>query len=95
MSATAERARSTARMQFPSLLVGLVIMLGGTVYPLLMANSKGQADHALASLLFWAMSAGFVRGFGFVPESRALRWLFSGWACLAALLLAGAIRLTC
>lgn len=95
MSTTEETVRLTARMQFPSLLVGLVIMLGGTAYPLLMANSKGKADHALASLLFWAMSAGFVRGFGFVPASRALRWLFSGWACLTALLLAGAARLTC
>lgn len=92
MSAAIEPERSNAGMQLPSLLVGLVIMLGGTAYPLVMADSLGKADHALASLLFWAMSAGFVRGFGFIPDSRALRWLFSGWSCLAALLLATAVR---
>ncbi len=92
MNAASETSRSTPGMQLPSLLVGLAIMLGGTAYPLVMANSTGKADHALASMLFWAMSAGFVRGFGFIPDSRPLRWLFSGWACLAALLLAAAVR---
>lgn len=80
------------RMHWPSLMVGLAIMLGGTVYPLWMANSSGQADHLLATLLFWAMSAGFVRGVGFVPRARALRWLFSGWACLVALALAALVN---
>ncbi len=91
MSAAADTARSTAPVQFPSLVVGLVIMLGGTAYPLVMANSTGKADHALASLLFWAMSAGFVRGIGFIPHRRTWRWLLSGWACLAALALAAAV----
>lgn len=92
---TAERSkRAVPGIQLPSLLVALVIMLGGTAYPLVMANSSGKADHALATCLFWAMSAGFVRGMGFVPNSIALRWLFSGWACLASLLLAALVKLT-
>lgn len=68
-------------------------MVGGTIYPLVMANAAGRADHALAALLFWAMSAGFVRGVGFVPHAVVLRWLFSGWACLAALAMAVAVKL--
>jgi predicted membrane protein len=70
------------------LAVGLAIMVGGTLYPPLMARASGGADHMLATLLFWAMSAGFVRGVGFVPRQAALRWLFSGWACGAALIAA-------
>jgi predicted membrane protein len=79
-------------MHLPSLVVGLAIMLGGTVYPLVMANAAGRADHLLAMLLFWAMSAGFIRGVGFVPRAVVWRWLFSGWACALALGLAGAAR---
>jgi predicted membrane protein len=44
--------------------------------------------------LFWAMSAGFIRGVGFVPRARVWRWLFSGWACAAALALAAALKLS-
>ena len=66
--------------------MGLAIMLGGTGYPLLMANAAGRADHGMATLLFWAMSAGFVRGVGCVPRRWGWRGTFSGWACAAALL---------
>ncbi|MCZ2096676.1 MAG: cyd operon YbgE family protein [Burkholderiales bacterium] len=89
MSTTTPRAPS--RIQWPGLVVALAIMLGGTAYPPLMADSAGQVDHGLAMALFWAMSAGFVRGVGFVPRRAAWRWLFSGWACAAALMLAGAL----
>jgi len=77
----------------PSLAVGLGIMVVGTLYPPLMAKSTGGADHMLATLLFWAMSAGFVRGVGFVSRHATLRWLFSGWACTAALIAAVGWRL--
>ena len=62
------------------------------MYPLLMTRASGQADHGLAMLLFWAMSAGFVRGVGFVPRARGWRWLLSGSACALALLLAALLR---
>lgn len=82
-------APATARLHGPSLTAGVVLMLAGTAYPLLFARGDGRADHGLALLLFWAMSAGFVRGVGFIPQRQLWRLLFSGWACLAALGLAG------
>lgn len=87
-----EVAPPTTRLHWPSLLVGLAIMLGGTAYPPLMANASGKADHTLASLFMLAMAAGFVRGVGFVPRWWGWRWLFSGWMCMAALALAAAIK---
>jgi len=79
-------------IHLPSLLVAVVIMLVGSVYPLLFAGPDGKADHDLATALFWAMSAGFVRGVGFVPRAWVWRLCFSGWSCAAALLLAGWLR---
>jgi predicted membrane protein len=81
-----------AAIHLPSLLAALAIMLGGTIYPFLMTRADGTADHSLALALFWAMSAGLVRGVGFVPRAWIWRLLFSGWSCLAALLLAAALR---
>jgi len=89
---TAALDSSPPRVHLPSLGVALAIMLGGTLYPPLMADPAGRADHALAMALFWAMSAGFVRGVGFVPRAALWRWLFSGWSCAAALLLAGVLK---
>ena len=80
-------------LHWPSLLVAVLIMVVGTLYPPLMADSAGKADHSLAMALFWAMSAGFVRGVGFLPRLVLWRWIFSGWAALAALALALAIKL--
>lgn len=85
-------ASRPAAIHRPSLLVALAIMVGGSVYPLLFARADGSADHGLALALFWAMSAGFVRGVGFVPRTRGWRLLFSGWSCLAGLLLAAVLR---
>lgn len=82
-----------SRIQWPSLAVALSIMVGGTLYPPLMADAAGKADHNLAMALFWAMSAGFVRGVGFVPRRWIWRAIFSGWACAAALLLAAVLKL--
>ena len=81
-------APAPTSLHWPSLTAGLVVMLASTAYPLVFARADGHADHGLALLLFWAMSAGFVRGVGFIPRHRAWRVLFSGWACLAALALA-------
>jgi predicted membrane protein len=80
-------------MHLPSLTVGLLIMVGGTLYPPLMVNAAGKADHVLAMAVFWAMSAGFVRGVGFVPQQWMWRAVFSGWACAAALAVACVLKL--
>jgi predicted membrane protein len=76
-----------------SLSVGLFIALGGSVYPFAFAHADGTANHWLAMLAFWAMSAGLVHGVGFMPRNRVARSLFSGWACLLALALAVALKL--
>ena len=81
-----------AAIHLPSLFAALSIMLGGTIYPFLMMRSDGTANHSLALALFWAMSAGMVRGVGFVPRAWVWRLLFSGWSCLAALAAAGWMR---
>ena len=94
MNAPTVRAEPTGpRIQVPSLAVALMVMVAGTLYPPLMADAAGKADHNLAMALFWAMSAGFVRGVGFVPRLWVWRTLFSGWSCAAALLLAAALKL--
>ena len=85
-------APATAAVQWPSLLVAIAIMLVGSIYPLLFTGANGKADHGLAMALFWAMSAGLVRGVGFVPQAVVWKLMFSGWSCGAALLLAGWLR---
>jgi len=80
------------RMHPASLAAGLLVMAVGTVYPYIVANRDGQADHGLAMLLFWAMSAGLVRGVGFIPRHKVWRTMFSGWSCALALALFGLLR---
>ena len=80
------------RIRLLPLLLAIAVMLGITAWPGALAGPSGAADHLAAMALFWAMSAGFVRGVGFVPRTAAWRWLFSGWACAAALVLAGALK---
>ena len=75
-----------------SLAVALVIMIGGSVYPFMFAGQEGGVDQAFASAIFWAMSAGLVHGVGFKPTFVLWRWLFSGWTCLGALVLAAWLR---
>lgn len=87
---TAERGG--AKVHLPSLLAAVAIMLVGSIYPLLFAAADGKADHGQTMALFWAMSAGFVHGVGFKPRMWAWRLFFSGWSCVAALMLAGWLR---
>jgi predicted membrane protein len=75
-------------VHWPSLLAAILMMLAGTAYPLFFARGDGHADHRLALVFFWAMSAGFVRGVGFIPRYWLWRQLLSGRACVLALLLA-------
>lgn len=82
-----------SRLNLLSLTVALIIMVGGTVYPPVMADASGRADHGLAMALFWAMSAGFVHGVGFVPRHRVWRWLWGGASVAAALGVALVLKL--
>jgi predicted membrane protein len=66
--------------------LALTITVVATAWPpLLMVG--GKADHLAANLLFWSMSAGFVRGVGFVPKHQWARWLWSSTSCYGALVL--------
>lgn len=75
-------------LRWPSLAVGLGLMVVISVYPPLLTRASGEADHTLAMLLMWAMSSGLVTGVGFVPRWWGWRWLFSGGAIGLALALA-------
>lgn len=81
-----------SRIHVPSLAVAVAIMLACTLYPPMMTDPSGKADHGLATALFMAMSAGFVRGVGFIPRTPVWRWLFSGCSCLGALTVAGGLK---
>jgi len=93
MSSKVPAAEAPPRMYLPGLAAALIIMVGGMLYPPLMADAAGHADHRLAMALFWAMSAGFVRGVGFVPRHAVWRLMFSGWACAAGLAAALVLKL--
>lgn len=80
----------TSTIRLLPLLAAIVIMLGITAWPAALSGPQGGADHWAAIALFWAMSAGFVRGVGFVPRHRAWRLMFSGGACLLGIALAAA-----
>lgn len=70
---------------FPALFIGVAVTLVMTVYPFAASRANGTPDMLAAALLFWAMSAGFVRGLGFIPRLLPLRLLFSLPASLVAL----------
>ena len=86
--------QTQAGLHLPSLLAAIALMLLGSVAPVYLADAQGRAHHGLALLVFWAMSAGFVRGVGFIPRARIWRWLFSGWACAVALASALLVRMS-
>jgi predicted membrane protein len=69
----------------PALFIGIAVTVVMTVYPFAASRANGAPDMLAASLLFWAMSAGFVRGLGFVPHILVLRILLSLPASLIAL----------
>ena len=69
------------------LIIAIALTVLLTVYPPILTTPAGKADHAAATLALWSMSAGFIRGVGFVPRNRLLRVLFSTAACLLCLAL--------
>lgn len=81
-----------SRLHLPSLITAVLLMLAGAIYPVMLSNGAGQAQHGVATAVFVAMSAGLVRGVGFLPRARLWRWLFSGWTCALALALAIALK---
>ena len=74
------------------LVIALSICLFVSIFPQLLVQ-QGIANHGAASLLFFAMSAGFIRGVGFIPQHIILRLLFSTYACLLGVLGAALLML--
>lgn len=68
--------------------IAIALTLTLTIYPLVLTTAAGRADHLAATLALWAMSAGYIRGVGFIPKNRGLRLLFSTGACLLTLAMA-------
>lgn len=77
----------TPQIALLPLLIAIAITVALTVYPLVLARA-GKPDHMVAMLAFWAMSAGYVRGVGFVPRHPLLKMAFSTYACLGTLVAA-------
>ena len=75
-------SKPQAKFHFPCLLLGITCMLLGSFVPTVFADGEGKPDHTIAMLIFWSMSAGFIRGLGFIPKHRFFRWIFGGWAAL-------------
>ena len=85
-SADESDAIAGSRVRWSSLLIAILIMTVGTIYPYAAADATGKADHGMATALYWAMAAGFVHGVGFIPRHIVWRVLFSPWVmwgCLA------------
>lgn len=93
MTCTAATQPAPASRLRPGLLaLAIMIMLGTSIYPNVLANAAGAADHWAATALFWAMSTGFISGVGFRPRHILWRVLFSPASCLLVLA-AGLARL--
>lgn len=91
-SSTATPAAPAGRLRPGLLALAIMIMLGTSIYPNVLASAACAADHWAATALFWAMSTGFISGVGFRPRHVVWRTLFSPASCLLALT-AGLARL--
>ena len=68
-----------------SLVAASGLALAVTAYPRGLLHHEVLVDHGYLMLMMWGMSAGFVYGVGFDPNSRWLRMLFC--PCIAGALL--------
>lgn len=72
-------ARAQATNTLPARLLSLVLalLLSGAIlfYP----TGVAGVGHGLLALVMWGISAGFVHGVGFVPESRIWRVALGPW----------------
>ncbi|HJV51911.1 MAG TPA: cyd operon YbgE family protein [Noviherbaspirillum sp.] len=82
--------REASGLAWLPLSLAMALMLVLTVYPRLLIGAGGSADHVAALFAMLAVSAGFVRGVGFLPRHAVARWLFSTRACLLGIALMAA-----
>ncbi len=76
------------KMSWPSLILGLGIMLAISIYPIAFANKLGKVNHASLMVLMWSMMAGIIRGVGFIPRNKILKFLFSTITAFITLIVA-------
>ncbi len=69
-----------------SLLAAASIVAVIVLYPRLVAEDSASVPHGFLAVLMMGMSAAWVHGFGFVPQHRVLRVIFSplvAWPLIA------------
>lgn len=69
-----------------SLIAAIAVAAVVIFYPRLVAEDTASVPHGWLVLLLMGMSAAWVHGFGFIPENRILRVLFSpvvAWPVMA------------
>ena len=66
---------------WPLLIIAIAIMLLLVAYPPVVIGTQGRVQYVPLLLILWSMSAGFVRGIGFIPHQVLLRLLLSKMAC--------------
>lgn len=79
---------SQAKMSWPSLILGLGIMMVISIYPVAFANKFGKVNHTALMFLMWSMMAGIIHGVGFIPKSKILQFSFSGYTAFIVFLIA-------
>jgi predicted membrane protein len=71
-----------AQVSWIPLICAVGIMIALSIYPGFLVKPTGDVDRISAYLFFWSMTAGFIRGVGFIPKTLLLAIIFSGPACL-------------
>lgn len=79
---------SQAKMSWPSLILGLGIMVVISIYPLAFANKFGKVNHTALMFLMWSMMAGIIHGVGFIPKNKTLQFSFSGFTAFIVFIFA-------
>ncbi len=70
-----------------SLLAAAAVAAVVIVYPRLVAQDTASVPHGFLVILLMGMSAAWVHGFGFIPENRILRVLFSPFVAWPVMLI--------
>ncbi len=72
--------------RFISLVAAAAVVVITAFYPRLIAEDSAGVPHGFLVVLLMGMSAAWVHGFGFIPENRTLRVLFSPWVAWPVML---------
>lgn len=75
----------TTLLRIVSFIAALCVMAVIVLYPRAIASDMTDVPHGALVGLLCGMSICWVYGLGFVPKTRALRWIFTpalGWALM-------------